>query len=1116
VGRDAYILDSTLRIEHTDRQADGFGGRLRSGVHALITLATAAWFAASAALPAAPIAQDRPTNRLLRFPDVHGERIVFTYAGDLWISNTTSGVTRRLTSSSGTEGSAKFSPDGKLIAFSAQYDGAGDVYVIPVEGGEPTRLTFDPEPDNVLDWTPDGKIAYASTHGSITNRQARLYHLSPKGGLPISTPIHEVGQASYFADGKRVAYNRQNSNNFNWRRYRGGSQGRISFFDLEKGTYSELPAKREQNYFPMVIGDDVYYVSDKNLGTLNLYRYNVANKRETQITKYTDSDIKNPGFDQKSIVWERDGRLWRYEVGSNAEPVAIAPVLNAENLWSRPAMRNVGGAITSAAVSPSGSRVLAEARGEIFSLPAKNGDTRNLTQSPASRERFPIWSPDGKTVAYVSDKSGEFEVYVQPQLGGEETKLTDAKLPIAALEFSPDSKAIAITTRSYAMYWLDIATKKLTLVAKPEYGFGGYTISPDSKWIAYVAGRPNGLSQVMMYEVATGKSTPITSGRYDDGSVSFDLGGKYLYLVSTRTFAPSFGTYEFSLKVEDGQRAYVLPLSKETPNPLFTPNDEEPDGAGAAPAGRAPGGAPGSPPTAGSAAAASSGPTVKIDFEGAESRLIPLPVPPGNYRTVGVNNGVLLFSGGTIQKYDLGARELTPVGPVPGAVAFNATRSKMVYWGGAGLGVADVRPGFNPASGRVDTNSVDMRWDPRAEWRQMYWESWRFLRDNFYDPDMRGVDWTAIGRKYEAYLEDVNHRSDLSYVLGLMIGELGTGHAYVQGGEFGVGPAPVPVGQLGCDFQVSGNFVRISKVLRGDNFDESRRAPLAEPGIDVRDGDYLLAINGTKVTADTHPGSLLLNRVGRYVTLTVNSSPSMEGARKVRVRPASTESNLRYIDFVEQCRQKVEAASGGRIGYMHIPNTAFEGAVEFVRGFYSQTDKEAMIVDERWNGGGYIQPWFVDTLARKTRIGIQNRHGADSPDAPAIDGPKVMLINGYAGSGGDFFPWMFRQSKLGPLVGTRTWGGLVGISAGAPLVDGGQVTAPEFSLFDRDKNEIIAENTGIDPDIEVDARPDLWAKGQDPQLERAIAILMEQLKSIPAKKPRTKLPEIGDKGKVKG
>lgn len=1053
-------------------------------------------------------AQDAPTDpRLMRFPSINGDTVVFSYSGDLWSAKLGGGLARRLTTSAGNETRAKISPDGKWVAFTGQYEGNSDVYVIPIEGGEPKRLTFEAEVDNVINWTPDGKIAYTSTAGSFSNRQARLWYVRPEGGLPIRTPIVEAAEASFLPDGQTMVYTRFNSYNFNWRRYRGGSQGRISIYHFPTNKYSELPAGRDQNYFPMVAKNAVYYISDKKLGTLNLYRYDLSSKKETQLTQYKDADIRYPSTDGEKIVFERDGYLYAYDLTTN-QAQRLAPKIAGENLSARPYLRELGDGITSLSISPTGVRVAVEARGEIFSVPAKQGDTRNLTETSGARERFVSWAPDGKNLAYVSDATGEFEVYTKPAGGGDAVKITSqGNLAPLGIDYSPDSKKILVVSAKNELWLVDVAAKTQKLLLKAQYGMGSAEFSPDSKWIALVNAGKNGFGALTVINVESGEVKQVNDGRYSDGNVTWDLNGKYLYFTSTRSFNPSFGQYEFSLKVENGDRVYVLPLAKDTANPLTVPNDEEPVEAPPRPAGPPAGGPPPAAPSK----------DVKIDFEGLSDRAIPLPMGPSQYNfVVGANNGVFYYSRGTLAKFDLGTRESTPYGNIAGNLSFNANRTKLAYYIGGTLGVVDVRPGIALGAGRVEVGDVEAVINPRDEWKQMYWESWRFVRDHFYDPALLGLNWREIGNRYEKYLAYANHRSDLSYILGLMVGELGTGHSYVQGGDMGPGPRPIPVGALGADYEAERGFVKFKRIMKGENFDETHRGPLGEPGVEVKEGEYLLEIDGKTVTDKVHPNSLLQNKVGRYVTLTVNSSPSTVGARKVRVRPIANEAGLRYTTFVEDNRKAVEKASGGRIGYMHIPNTAFEGAVEMIRGYYSQTDKDAVIVDERWNGGGYIQPWFVDTLARKSRAGIQVRNSADNFDAVAIEGPKVMLINGYAGSGGDFFPWMFRQSKLGPLVGTRTWGGLVGISGGAPLVDGGSVTAPEFSIYDRETGEIIAENTGIDPDVEVDARPDLWAVGRDPQLEKAIEILLDQLKKMPPRKPRTDIPKVREPGRVKG
>lgn len=1035
--------------------------------------------------------------RLIRFPAVHGDNVVFTYASDLWLGSLKGGHARRLTTSNGQETRARISPDGKWIAFTGTYDGNADAFVVPIDGGEPKRLTFEPDPDSVLGWTPDGKIMVSSTYGNYTNRMDRLWLVDPNGGLPQRTVVEEIAEGSMMADGKTLVYHRADSAGFNWRRYRGGTQGKISFFNLETNAYSELPAGREQNYYPMAVGRNVYFISDRNAGTLNLYRHNLDNKRTVQLTNYTDGDIKWPSTDGKTIVFERDGYLMAYDIASD-KVTQVNPIIRSDNVAARPIFRRLGDQISGMSLSPSGARVVVEARGEIFSVPARTGDTRNMSNSSGSRERFPSWSPDGRTIAYVSDESGDFEIYTQPQMGGTPVQLTTAKKAINGLVWSPDSKKIAFRTRNNELFVVDVATKAVTQVVRPRFGLSSFDWSPDSKWIAYIDQMPNSFGAVFVYDVEAKKATQVTAGRYDDDQVEFDMNGKYLYLTSVRTFAPTFGTFEFSLKVEDAQRVYAIPLQKGQTNPLSAPSDEEPETPAAAPAGSGrPAGAPASAP------AAPAAPSVKIDFDGIQDRLIVLPMPAGSYRLIaGLNNGLLYATSGGLFQFSFTNRQPVQLAQgVGGQIALNANRTKMAYYFGGVLGIVDIRPGIELGQGRVDTNAVEALINPRDEWQQMYWEAWRWQRDNFYDPGMLGLNWRAIGDKYAKFLPYVSHRSDLNYVLGLMIGELGTGHAYVSGGDMGPMPTPVPTGQLGVDYEVANGAIRIAKIYRGSNYDESRRGPLGDPGVEVNEGEYLLAIDG-KPVGTGNPNALLVGKANRFVTLTVNSKPSMDGARRVRVRTIGGEGNLRYAEWVEANRRYVERVSNGRIGYMHVPDTATQGAIEFIRGFYSNTDKDAVVVDERFNGGGFIQPWFVDTLARRIRAGIANRSSEMSTDAVAIEGPKVMLINGYAGSGGDFFPWMFRQQKLGPLVGTRTWGGLVGISGGAPLVDGGNVTAPEFGIFDRENGKWIAENTGVDPDIEVDARPDLRAKGQDPQLERGVQILMEQLRKQPRRPVR--------------
>lgn len=1045
------------------------------------------------AIALAMIGQDMQEMRLMRYPDVHGQQVVFTYASDLWVADTDGGSARRLTTHPGSEQFAKFSPDGKWIAFTGSYDGNPDVYVIPTEGGEPKRLTFEPGSDIMGDWTPDGRIAYLSDQSTPGSFTPGLRFVSANGGFPTSSKLIEVADFAFSPDGSKIVFNRNNSHNFNWRRYRGGTQGRIGFSDVNATTYSEIPSGRENRWHPMWIGDTVYYICDKTQGTRNLWMYDTKSKRESQVTRFDDADIKWPSTDGKSIVFEKNGFLMTYDVASKATKT-LNPTLRTDALLSRPRLRNFASEVRTAGISPSGARVALEARGEIFSVPAKSGDTRLLSEGTSkSKESSPQWSPDGKSIAYLSDASGEARIVIKPQMGGDAKVLaTDPTHRITGFRFSPDSKKVSYSTVTNDLYVFDLATMKADKVFTGTYNTGeSYDWSPNNEWIAFVDAGPNLFGAIWLYNVAEKKATKVTEGYYNDSSVTFDLNGKYLYFISQRTFIPTPGDFEFGLQMSNSQRVYVVPLQSDTPNPMRTKIDEEPSGE--EPKKEEP-------------------QKPRVDLEDLGARAIALPWPPGSYQAViGANNGVFVITGGALKKYDFESRQpqdILPAGWL--SLDFNPGRTKMAWVAPGGtVGISDVRPGVDLNTGRVNAADVAFNWNPRDEWKQIFWESWRWQRDKFYDKDMLGLDWKKIGDQYAKFLPYVNHRNDLNYVLGLMIGELGTGHAYVGGGDMGMGAAPVPVGALGADYEVADGKIRFKKVYKGLNFESPRRGPLGDPGLNVKDGDYLLAIDGKPLGANQSPHELLVGKAGKYVNLTVNSKPTMEGSRVIRVMTIADEADLRYIEWVEGNRRKVAELSGGRIGYMHVPDTSTNGMIEFIKGYYSQSDKDALVVDERFNGGGQIPTFFTEKLMRRYETAMRQRNGGDIGfPVQAVDGPKAMLVNEYAGSGGDLFPWLFRFNKIGPLIGTRTWGGLVGIAGSAPLVDGGFLTSPEFGLYDLVEGKWIAENTGIDPDIEVDARPDLLAQGRDPQLERAVEHLLNELKKGKRQTKRPDFPRV--------
>ncbi len=1034
--------------------------------------------------------------RLMRWPDVRGDKMVFVYASDIWVADLKGGPARRLTSHPGSEMLPKFSPDGKTIAFTAQYDGSNDVFTIPVDGGKPTRLTFEPTSESVKGWTPDGKkVVFASSYGNHTVRMSRLWLVPATGGMPERTDISEVADVSYSPDGSQIAYNRSPSHQYNWRRYRGGTQGRISFWDFKTKSYSEIPAEHEQSYFPMWVGEDVYYISDKNLSNINLYKYNTKTKRISQLTQFTDGDMRWPSTDGKTIVFERNLRLHAFDIASGAV-TTLDPRVNGDNLSMRPRYVNLGQQVSNFSLSPSAKRLAVEARGDIFSVPATNGDTRNLTDSDGVREQSPSWSPDGQYVYYLTDRSGENQIARRPQMGGaEEVVRTPGNVRISGFTLSPDGKELIFNGLDFSIYHLNIATGHSKLVVKDGAQPPSFDWSQDGKWLTYSKTLPNLLSQVCLYEIATGKEHEVTKGMFGDGSPTFDMNGKYLYFVSARDYSPGQGI--LGPHLEQGgaiQRVYMLPLSKDAKNPLLAPEDEEPvksdDGGAPAP----------TPAQAGD---------MKVDLDNMESRLIPLPYSVDQYMgTVGVRNGVLVISPSGITQFSVGARAVLPIMPLIQGLSFNADRTKVAYKVGPTIGIADLRPGIKLGDGAVALNRVGRFIDPAKEYQQMFWDAWRYERDNFYDDKMLGLNWKAIGDKYASLLPDVGDRGDFDYILGQLIGELGTGHAYITPGAGGSDPMSPAAGLLGADYEAVGNRVRISKVYRGVSYVPDSRGPLGELGVDIKDGDYLLEIDGEAVTSKEGVTAHLVGKVGRKVELTVSSTTSTDGARKYSVYPTMNEANLRYETWVEERRQMVDEMSGGKIGYIHVPDTNVQGMIMFIRGYMSQMDKEAWVIDERYNGGGWIPTFFVDYLTAQFTNVIAPRYGNDTGLRPSLNGPKAMLINQHAGSGGDLFPYLFKKAKVGPLIGKRTWGGLVGIQGTYPLVGGGGLTAPAFGIYDADTGKWIAENTGVDPDIDIDDRPDLAAKGQDPQLVKAIDYLKSQMKG---KKPLTApaRPKVG-------
>jgi tricorn protease len=1121
------------------------------------------------ALGAAPaFAQSGPTNtRLLRFPDIRENRVVFTYAGDLWTASREGGQARRLTSHPGSEVFAKFSPDGKWIAFTADYDGNTDVYVMPSEGGEPQRLTYHPAPDQVLGWTPDSqRVLFRSTRTSFSQRFDKLFTVGVQGGMPEELPLPAGGLTSYSPDGSRIAYNRISTEFRTWKRYRGGWKQFVSIYNLKTNEYEELPHNDAADTFPMWYGDAIYFDSDRD-GVMNLYCYDLKSKKTRKLTDYKEYDVKWPslgGGDKPAIVYENGGYLYALDLRS--EKAALLPInVESDMTLTRPTFTKAERFVYSFSLSPSGARALFGARGEIFTVPAKKGDVRDLTNTSGVRELWPTWSPDGKSIAYFSDKTGEYELYTRPQDGsGDEKRITtDSTVFRSGPAWSPDSTKILFAEKSLKLYYVDINTGKPVLIDQGRtFAINSYDWSPDSKWVAYAKPMDNRFSQIMLYSVDQHKSYAVTDGMSPDSSPVFDKGGKYLYFFSDRNFVlPSFSAFELNPSYNNNRGIYAVTLAADTPSP-FAPESDEEKGTGAKegepkpplPPGAGGGGERGKPGTGGAAGQSQSKPPeqpasgaaatdetpkkedpktatkpIKVDIKDIERRVINIQVPPGSYN--GLNAGkekIFYLASPAVQApqgdgtappapanvlhiYDLAKREDTVFLAGVNAYDTNPAGDKIIYRAGPVFGILDNKPGQKVGDGKIELGGLDMKLDPRAEWKQIFDEAWRIERDFYYDPTMRGLDWGAVKKRYEQELPYIAHRTDLNYLIGEMIAELSTSHSYVSGGDM---PQlnRIGVGLLGADFDTNAGYIRIKKIYTGDNSSPSTRSPLTEPGVVVKEGEYLIAVNGQPLHAGDEPFAPFENMVGKQVMLRVNDKPSEQGARTVTVRPISSDTALRYLDWAENNRQKVLQATGGRCGYMHVPDTSVSGINAFAKAFYAQTDRDCLIVDERWNSGGFIPDFFVERLRRGLLSYYAPREGSDwkIPQA-AIYGPKVMIVNEYAGSGGDAFPYYFRRYGIGTIVGKKTWGGLVGISGGLPMIDNGSVTAPTFAIWvaDNGKSEWVVENKGVEPDIDVDLRPDLAVSGHDPQLEKAIEVINDQLKKTPPQHPAR--PEYGGK-----
>ncbi|MBC8104595.1 MAG: PD40 domain-containing protein [Cytophagales bacterium] len=1118
------------------------------GAHAPQALA-----AATKGQSAVPQAKSRMTA-FLQWPDIHGDQIVFTGEGDLWLGSLSTGAAQRLTSHGGTESRAHFSPDGTRIAFSGQYESSQDVYVMPTTGGSPTRLTYDPSGARTVGWSPDGKSVLFTSYRGGTQQISRLYSVAAAGGAAKRLPIPEVTQAATHADGKRIAYVPVSADWQHWYRYKGGMADHLWLADTQAKTFKRLGDFDGIDKNPVWVGDTLYFISQRS-GVPNVWKMDPANGKATEVTRYrlasysrenssaasfTDYEIDRLSTDGKRLIFQHGNGLAVYDPAANKTTEARFD-LRSDRIHARPRRVPLQAAMTGATLGPSGKRLLLEARGQIVSVPVKEGDSRLVAPLAGSRSQNAAWSPDGKQIAFVSDRSGEEQVWIAPAQGDGVAKplTTTLKGQLRRLEWSPDGKRIVVGDREMRILLIEVATGAITQVDQADRGYtygtsnDYYHFSPDGKWLAYSKIEPNWNYGIYLYDITTKQKTRLTPSDLSAYAPRFDTSGKYLVYLSDREFRPAISGASHYFVFDKTTRVTLLALSKETKSPYLLTNDEE---GAAAIAAAAKAGEPeakkemaaksGTKPAATSAAGPPKLPEVKIDLEGLAERIVRVPLPAGNYASVAMVNGERLFlrdliepgslrSEGPTRSRLLAFRVRKPVGDKPeevqtlleGPLDFEVSTDgkKMLLLSEKTLTVVDTDTGpLTAATGKVSLTGQTLLVDPEAEWRQIYQESWRIARDFFYDPALHGVNWNAVRAKYAALLPAVADRADLNLLLGDLIAELNVGHAYVGGGDRGEGlPRPIPLGFLGADLVLAteGSAYRIERIFPGDGFDEENRSPLLEPGVNVRAGDYILAVGGQPVRADQDIEALLVGTPGQIITLTVNRKPTREGARSVQVRPIADESQLRYYGWVADRQAYVAKNGGPNLGYVHIPDMGAGGLTEFAKHYYPNLGKDGLIYDVRYNGGGFIDAMLLLQMSGKPYSYFKPRYGASwTRQDWAFAGHGVALCNEYSGSDAEEFSDAFQRLKLGPVIGMRTWGGEVGSGGGYRLIDGGSLNIPNYGEWTPDSGWVI-EGTGVTPDITVEQDPGAVLAGRDPQLDRAIANLKEQIAKNPVPRP---------------
>jgi tricorn protease len=1080
---------------------------------------------------------------LMRFPDVYGDTVVFVYGGDIWSAPTAGGVAQRLTIHDGGEVSPKFSPDGSMIAFTGEYDGNGDVYVMNIHGGGITRVTYHPGYDEVVGWHPlKNKIIFRSMRRSFSYFN-KLFLIAPDGTGFEELILHEAGNGSFSSDGKKIAYNKLAREGRTWKRYRGGTAQELYIYDFEKNEDKNISNFKGTDRIPMWIGDKIYFSTDRDR-VLNVYSYDTNTGNIEQITTHKEYDVRRPSMGGNKIIYELGGELWLLDVNTK-ETKKIAVDIRADAPETRPYLKKVDEQIQGFNCSPSGKRALVAARGEIFSIPKKDGPTRNLTKDSGAKDKDAVWSPDGKKIAYFSDKAGEYNIYVMD--------LKDNKDPVQltnfdsgyrhSLSWSPDSKKLSFADQTLRLHYIDVDTKKITEVDKAQYenvdvaldkkAISDYSWSPDSRYIAYSKMDADLVYKVYIFDLEKGEKHLVSTGIYNDFNPIFSKDGEHLIFISNRRFSPTFCDFEWEMVYKNIAGLYSLTLKKDGEALFPYKSDEEKIEEGDEKEKDEKGDdkkdkkakkdkKTGKKAEEGDEEGAEKGeedkPEVVIDFEGLYDRIESFPLKSGNYRDLAVNDSSLFYL--NAEKGDFNRFEFRQLGPRDlysfsfedrkeskviegiGAYTLSADGSSIIYIKGKSIGI--IESSTKDSKGEsINLSDMKMWLDPTAEWKQIFNEAWRMERDFYYEPGMHGLDWAAMKEKYGKLLPFASNRSDIGYIVGELIAELNTSHTYVFGGDFQRKAEMVNVGLLGVDWEVdeANNLYRFKKIYRVPDWSMDITPPLLGPDKKVNEGDYLLQVNGENVTADRNIFNYFQDTSGKQVTLLVNSKPDEKDAREFTVIPSGSEYMLRYLDWTEQNRQVVEKESDGEIGYIHLPDTYTGSAREFPKFFYGQTRKRGIIIDGRFNGGGLDPDIFLQRLDKDLLTYWTRRYSHDQTTPAVVTRAHMAcLTNKYAGSGGDMLPMEFQMRKMGPVIGTRTWGGLVGLSAWLPLIDGGILTAPDYRLYDPEGKWIV-ENVGVEPDIVVDLHSAEVAKGYDAQLMKAIEYLKKKIAEDPREWP---------------